>query len=326
MKKARERVEKRLRQRMEARVKDDRYEQTLDIAKKITSGSIHKSQDPLLRALEEKLENTPMDPSDNPDIETDDPVLLEQMVGIQHHYGKDDTDSKNEAFENQPSSASAADTSIKPLNAAGPTETKASETNPAVPEAVKMESVTTANEMDKANIDTKDVPESGPADDIAYPKDVKVETVLLESKLEHTDMPAKPDEANETISEDDEKDPPQTYIAAASTATLFGGNLTRLLPMVAWLILVTGLVGAVLSWTTISDVEAGVTMTTDNGSAHRLPLGLLLGFAYLATGALGFAFFWVSSAINRLLKDIRQILTLRQDVPEGELLPSTVPE
>jgi hypothetical protein len=67
-------------------------------------------------------------------------------------------------------------------------------------------------------------------------------------------------------------------------------------------------------------------MTTDNGSAHRLPLGLLLGFAYLATGALGFAFFWVSSAINRLLKDIRQILTLRQDVPEGELLPSTVPE
>ncbi len=331
LKKARERVEKRLRQRMEARVKDDRYEQTLDIAKRITSGSIHKSQDPLLQALEKKLENTPMDPSDNPDIETDDPVLLEQMVGIQHNYGKDDTDSKNEALENQSSSGSAADTSIKPLNAAEAIETKASETNPAAPEAVKMESGTTASEMDKANIDTKEAPEPGQADDIAYPTDVKVETVLLESKLEHIDMPAKPDEANErpaneTISEDDENDAPQAYIAAASTATLFGGNLTRLLPMVAWLILVTGVVGAVLSWTTISDVEAGVTMTTGNGSAHRLPLGLLLGFAYLATGALGFAFFWVSSAINRLLKDIRQILTLRRDVPEGELLPSTVPE
>jgi hypothetical protein len=43
---------------------------------------------------------------------------------------------------------------------------------------------------------------------------------------------------------------------------------------------------------------------------------LLLGFAYLATGALGFAFFWVSSVINRHLKDIRQLLRVHQDATE----------
>jgi hypothetical protein len=85
---------------------------------------------------------------------------------------------------------------------------------------------------------------------------------------------------------------------------------------VAWFILITGLVGAVLSWTTIGDVEAGVKMATGAGASPRLPLGLLLGFAYLATGALGFAFFWVSSVINRHLKDIRQMLMVHQDAAE----------
>ena len=86
-----------------------------------------------------------------------------------------------------------------------------------------------------------------------------------------------------------------------------GNGLTRLLPVVAWMILGAGVIGAVLSWTTIGDVEAGVRIPIPE-SLHTLPLGLLLGFAYLATGVLGFAFFWVSSLISVQLKDIRRLL------------------
>ena len=86
-----------------------------------------------------------------------------------------------------------------------------------------------------------------------------------------------------------------------------GSGMMRLLPSIAWLMLVCGIIGAFLSWTTISDVEAGVSIPVPS-HLSSLPLGLLLGFAYLATGALGFAFFWVSSLINRQLKDIRRLL------------------
>ena len=77
-------------------------------------------------------------------------------------------------------------------------------------------------------------------------------------------------------SEEENDDLPEAYIAVASNATRFGANLTRLLPLVGWLILVTGLVGAVLSWTTISEVEAGVSIPVSSSSS-ALPLGLLLG-------------------------------------------------
>ena len=62
-----------------------------------------------------------------------------------------------------------------------------------------------------------------------------------------------------------------------------------------------------LSWATITDVQAALRGTLP-GSFASLPLGLLLGFAYLATGVLGFAFFWVSSLISTQLKDIRSLL------------------
>ncbi len=84
-------------------------------------------------------------------------------------------------------------------------------------------------------------------------------------------------------------------------------GLMRLLPFVAWLILGTGVIGMFLSWTTIGNVEAGMQMPTGS-PLNLLPFGLLLGFAYLATGVLGFAFFWVSSLINGQLKDIHRLL------------------
>ena len=84
-------------------------------------------------------------------------------------------------------------------------------------------------------------------------------------------------------------------------------GMAKLLNAVAWLILVAGVVGAVLSWTTLKSVEANIS-PGDPVGLNGLPLGLLLGFAYLATGVLGFAFFWVSSMISRELKDIRRLL------------------
>lgn len=337
LRKARERVERRLRERMEVRTRDDKYEQTLELAKKITNESLHNSQNPFLRALEKKLENTPLDPSDNPDVATDDPVLLNEMVGVRIHSANDDTGSMKKdgqkAPEGQPPADPSEGTSTKPVSGTAELEAQAAKTDTVKAEVENAMADATDIESDEAEIDAaqSQAPEPEPeeTDDVTYPEDVQVETVRLESQLENTDTDlmddASPEQStSESLSGDEEDDPPAAYIAAASTATRFAGKLTRLLPMVAWLILITGLVGSVLSWTTISDVEAGVNLTTGNNSASQLPLGLLLGFAYLATGALGFAFFWVSSAMNRQLKDIRQMLMLHQDVSESEPLPNTL--
>jgi hypothetical protein len=97
---------------------------------------------------------------------------------------------------------------------------------------------------------------------------------------------------------------------------LTAGGWTSLLPLVAWLILGAGVIGAILSWTTLGNVQAGM-QTPAASASSTLPLGLLLGFAYLATGVLGFAFFWVSSLINLQLKDIRRLLLL-QSAPKVE--------
>ncbi|MBT8339485.1 MAG: hypothetical protein HKP58_18565 [Desulfatitalea sp.] len=94
-----------------------------------------------------------------------------------------------------------------------------------------------------------------------------------------------------------------------------GFGLMRLLPVVAWLLLIAGIVGAVLSWTTLDDVYAGAS-DAGPSSVNGLPVALLLGFAYLATGALGFAFFWVSSMINTQLKEIHRLIAMNHTVAD----------
>jgi hypothetical protein len=88
-------------------------------------------------------------------------------------------------------------------------------------------------------------------------------------------------------------------------------GVMRMLSFVAWLILVAGVVGMGLSWITLGTVEAGIHSEAPTGLG-TMPLGLLLGFAYLATGVLGFAFFWVASLITRQLRDIRRLLLIQQ--------------
>lgn len=108
------------------------------------------------------------------------------------------------------------------------------------------------------------------------------------------------------------QDEDRSGVAAASPTRRAGraSLLTRLLPAVSWLILVAGVVGAILSWTTIGDVQAGAQADAVV-RPDALPIALLLGFAYLATGVLGFAFFWVTSMISGQLTDIRRLLLAR---------------
>lgn len=119
------------------------------------------------------------------------------------------------------------------------------------------------------------------------------------------------EEGDETPDNDfDALDTLSPAAAHGSRAKNPGRLLPRLLPAVSWLILCAGVVGAVLSWTTIGDVQAGAAGGPSNGPTG-MPVALLLGFAYLATGVLGFAFFWVVSMISGQLKDIRWLLLAR---------------
>ena len=110
------------------------------------------------------------------------------------------------------------------------------------------------------------------------------------------------------------------YIANAASQQP-GRGLMRLLPTVAWLILVAGLVGAVLSWTTLNDVQANMDGPASIGS-NAIPIALLLGFAYLATGVLGFAFFWVCSIVSGQLKDIQTAIEMRAASMDSETKPT----
>jgi hypothetical protein len=90
----------------------------------------------------------------------------------------------------------------------------------------------------------------------------------------------------------------------------------RLWSIAAFLVLGVGLIGAVLSWTTIDFAKSEMTAGALSGGST--PLALLLGFAYLTSGVLGFAFFWVASTINRRFKEIRSLLQEQQWIPNQD--------
>lgn len=287
LKKAKERVEKRLRSRLEAPVRDDRHAHTLELARKLTNSAVRNRQKnpDQTETVEEDATNYQDMSSECDDTPSEDPLLLEEAIGVQLHSGQSDVvqETKDE-------------------------ETPTCEPAPDSDEVEANDVAADSAEDTKDGALTED-PITDPS--TAYPEDVQVETVVLQSKqvaIENTDEPRKP--VNLSSMEAIASDLPPAYMAAAAAKPKFGHsaiNLKSLLPIIAWLILFCGVIGAVLSWTTITDVEAGVSIPGAEGQGP-FPLGLLLGFAYLATGALGFAFFWVSSLINRQLKDIRKLL------------------
>lgn len=291
LKKAKDRVEKRLRERLESTVKDERHTRTLELARKLTKSAVRERQREKTAARDKIDENSPTQ-NDNDGSEgivapEEEALLLEDAVGVQIHDGQ---------------------------NAMTP-ETPAEEarTHLTASDEIRIEASDDSDFEIQNPISNEETDINQTAEDT---EDVQVETVRLDAtELSIGQTPDNSCETNASDSVDDaavgeETQLPPAHIASNSTtagAQNFGRALRRMLPVIAWLILFSGIIGAVLSWTTISDVEAGVKIPVPNGSGSP-SLGLLLGFAYLATGALGFAFFWVSSLISRQLKDIQRLL------------------
>ncbi|MGD8844999.1 MAG: hypothetical protein PVI54_05785 [Desulfobacteraceae bacterium] len=296
LKKARDRVEKRLRNRIEPRpYEDEHHARTLELARKITRKKARRAEERVVdvknEAVDDIMNKDQNDKSEKIENQADEALLLNDVVGVQLHD-------------------SAQDSSAKAL---GPEP----ETDPTASDDMQFDTPTDTEP------DGQDVPSVEPPathaefNDSDAPDDVQTETVVLESTEQFSIGATEETPEYEGFGAGSEPmdpevtDPPPAYIAAASQGDgriRFGAALRRMLPIVAWLILFAGIVGAVLSWTTINNVEAGVSPPATH-SPNTLPIGLLLGFAYLATGALGFAFFWASSLINRQLKDIQHQLT-----------------
>jgi hypothetical protein len=306
LKRARERVEKRLRQRMESgRQKDERTEKTLQRARRLAAEGVRQRQaDWKRRQMEEKKEPDDRTMAEAA-IRVKDPTIdfdgfkngsLTMFGVVRPEMGSDIAehapDKQRFGGRNDKSTVSVTDALAK----MAPGDTLFSEKQP-----------------------EKDTPPATQAD--PPPR--------AAAKLEGPDPktiepPAEPethDMASQNMMENDggtlHRDLPELTAHTAQEAHLQpGSSLMRLLPGAAWLVLIVGLTGAVLSWITLNDVHADVeaAITTSNGP---VPIALLLGFAYLATGILGFAFFWVSATIGGQLKQIQQELQTRPSCQDG---------
>lgn len=283
LKKARDRVEKRLRKQLQIKVKDQRHEETLKLARRFARQEVR-------RRLKTRQHGNPSEagaPEDLSSTVPPDPVESAPVAG-----------------------PAPPDTALPSTESTTPD----TELNPA------------ADVMDTAT-DLPENPHEEPTEAVpAEPdssSDVLMETIILESKAIVGPQGDIEPSAEEDLEEGEAALSPETVegwpdlaalVASQASTRQPGGRLMRLMPSIAWLILCAGVIGAFLSWTTISNVEAGVNIAVPN-SLNGLPIGLLLGFAYLATGVLGFAFFWVSSLISRQLRDIRRLL-LFQPAPD----------
>jgi hypothetical protein len=294
LRKARERVDQRLRERLGTRVKDARHAQTLELAKRLTTEQIHKRRNAWKQAHPEK--QSPPHPEKS--------APAEQAQGAQALNPGMESPSQGDPPKDRRSMGSDP-AGVEKMTAAG---TSALETvdSPTVPEGKSSEPV---REAEPAAAEASPVDEKAVSGDNAV-LDSSAEPVAGGPPEVHQDMGSAQQEPDNRLPETEESTPTAWMAVTQShqqRESGLGGGLTRLLPIVAWLILVAGVIGAILSWTTIGDVEAGVRIPIPE-SVNTLPLGLLLGFAYLATGVLGFAFFWVSSLISIQLKDIRRLL------------------
>jgi hypothetical protein len=290
LKKARDRVEKRLRKQLEVNIKDQRHEETLKLARRFARQEVR-------RRLKTWQQGNPS--------EADAP------------------DNLSSAMPPGPVETAPVDGQAPPDAAlpSGDNATPDTEINP----AADITDAATAPPENPHEGPTEAIPAEPTGSSEDESSDVLMETIILESEAIASPQRDLEPSAEERVEEAEAALSPGTEEGWSDLATLVagrasnrqqGGRLMRLMPSIAWLILCSGVIGAVLSWTTISDVEAGVNITVPS-SLNGLPLGLLLGFAYLATGVLGFAFFWVSSLISRQLRDIRRLLLFQPALDPG---------
>ncbi len=85
------------------------------------------------------------------------------------------------------------------------------------------------------------------------------------------------------------------------------GEAPRWLPAAGIATLIAGIIGALISWTTLQPAQAGTVARTVQ-AGQGLPLELVVGFCYLAVGILGSALFWIIFLMTRQLNQMRNIL------------------
>ena len=316
LKKARERVDKRLREKLETRIHDERHAQTLELAKRLTAEQVRKRtaerrQTPKTQPQEASREaEMRLKPKIEAEITEGTPVMPSPTEVEMPQGSGTEQAAENELSSEQMVIADTLNTQSETIQAAPETE-------------AQTESVAVA---------TDDADAGKPHEVTAEAEATEEEAVLLEDiVVVSADRPQEePQNASAATDDGDEvtETPtpmentasatgpgrPEAHVAAtasrhASQSCRSAGPV-RILPLVAWMILAAGVIGAVLSWTTIGNAQAGVRIPVPD-SIGAMPLGLLLGFAYLATGVLGFAFFWVSSLISTQLKEIHRLLLMR---------------
>lgn len=299
LRQARERVEKRLRKQLEAKRKDERHQQTLARAKEIAAAEVRRRKEE-----RERQQNQPQEtPAEEPEVKIDAEVSAEAVTDS----GRTKTTAAAEISADDTAEIELADDdAIAPLdvNSTWPSAQPEADTPNKPP----------GNIMNINKTASDEIPAVPPAEEIHDD-----EPVMVVESVKASVSP--PDAAAGEI-----RDEPQPQ-AMPHHPSLESGQRTarkrrrwllRAWPMVAWLLLASGVVGAVLSWSTIGHVEASVGHALGSSEYRAMPLGLLLGFAYLATGVLGFAFFWVTSAISRQLGDIHRLLLIQSNAPFEE--------
>jgi hypothetical protein len=318
LKKARQRIDKRLKERLAAQNKDSRRDKTLELARQLASEGVRQRQ--------EQWEKQQTALQERDDSRTDSST--ESTIAVDSSEGKPDaSENMNEASDvNAPTAGMMA-------------QQDSGATSPATDHTKNILAKAMEKQQKTASFDDKKRDAVNTSDDSSEIPDMKTESESYIKKSWFIPSRKESDAALSASTSDSRTDPEdqsQTIDALTESGRshqrerwrwIPGGGLARLLPLVAWLILVTGISGAILSWTTLTVAEADV-QAQQVGIGNSVNLGLLLGFAYLATGVLGFAFFWVSSLISRQLKDIRQLLLL-QPIPRSESMvaqPGPAPE
>ncbi len=301
LKKARQRVEKRLQGRLAVQKRDSRHDQTLELARQLASEGVRKRQEQWKQqhaALRES-DDAQTDPSTEGMTSVDSSTSEPQAS----HQTTEEADAGVPAAEiatqqDSDKARSASDHTASYLAKAMEKQEKTTHSNDAKEDA------------DEAGADTSEILDMESESEKTIQKSWSVPS---REEAEATHCADTPD------TEPTLDDQPLTSDAHAVSGSghlrkrwigLPDGNLTRLLPLVAWLILVAGISGAILSWTTLSEAKAGM-QAHQMQVGNSMNLGLLLGFAYLVTGVLGFALFWVTSLISHQLKDIRRLLLLQ---------------
>lgn len=302
LRKARERVEKRLRERQGGRVKDERHAQTLKLAKRLTTEQIRKRQGEWSQSRsDEQAGQLPPDSSSTADpgqdIRPNDTHKLPNLESV----GAMEMETKRASQAEDGKMTSAGHSSSETVDSS-----TLAEAVPPGPDDQGAPASTDTIRGDKMALLRQEVA----AECSEIPRTTGQPKIFCALAATQQGADGTPAESEPPLT----ADPLAAAVAQRQSDARGGKGLARLLPVVAWLILCAGVIGAVLSWATISDVEAGVRIPMSEGM-NGLPLGLLLGFAYLATGVLGFAFFWVSSLISNQLRDIRRLLIV-DEIPE----------